>query len=214
MDAPRLAFCVGILTADDDAGMLRPLEVKSDEVAPVQSQHRSTQRSCEGQYLGVWCGFPRLTRLLRRQNVVAQPAEALDDLQWEVLIGEERRHGSGGFVLGDGLIDLLAMRLGVGPCLNQIGGAQFREVLQDPGLAPAQPPVVDQHPNGNPCPDDSRLASCNSRSRLDARPCAAQIEGQTLHHGCLLGPAQSRKFGLEVPWTVSATHVERITPAN
>jgi hypothetical protein len=204
-----LAFGFGILTADDDAGMFRGLEVKSDEVTPVQSQHRSTQRSREGQYLCVWYGFSRLTRLPRRQNVVAEPAEALNDLQWEVLVCEERRHGSGGFVLGDGLIDLLAMGLGVGPCLNEIGGAQFREVLQDPSLAPAESPVVDEHPNRNPGPDDSRLASCNSGSRLDARPCVAQVEGQTLHHGGLLRPAQSGKFGLEVPGTVSTTHVRK-----
>jgi hypothetical protein len=56
VDAPGLAFGFGILTADDDAGMFRGLEVKSDEVTPVQSQHRSTQRSREGQYLCVWYG--------------------------------------------------------------------------------------------------------------------------------------------------------------
>jgi len=44
VDAPGLAFGFGILTADDDAGMFRGLEVKSDEVTPVQSQHSSTQR--------------------------------------------------------------------------------------------------------------------------------------------------------------------------
>ena len=55
---------------------------------------------------------------------MAQSAQSLYHLQWQVLICVEARHRSGLRVLSDRLVNLIQVGLGVRPGIDQIGGSK------------------------------------------------------------------------------------------
>lgn len=137
MNSVRLSLSVDVLRADDDAVMIRLLLVQADEIAPIDGEHCSVQCNGEGKDVPVFDAPIRLPRLDHRQNIVAQAAQLINNLNREILVGIEPRHRSGCLLLTDRLLNLLQVGINVEPGIDEIGWAQRWEVGKDLGIGPA-----------------------------------------------------------------------------
>src|SRR5689334_20502046 len=89
MDSAGLAGKVGIIGADDDPRMVRPLLMEPDEVLPVQSDDGALLIPGEIEDTLVRESLTGIPRFLDGQNVVAEPAQLLGRGPGEILVGIE-----------------------------------------------------------------------------------------------------------------------------
>jgi hypothetical protein len=63
VNPPSLSFKIRIERANDDAGMIWIMPMQLPEIFPVQRQHCSAFKCCEGQHLFIRNGLSRLSRV-------------------------------------------------------------------------------------------------------------------------------------------------------
>ena len=93
----RLPVEIRIDLADDDAGMVWLLLMKTDEVKAIECEHGSILLRGKVQYIPIGQSLVGLTSFLNGQHIVTKPAQLLDDRQWEVLVGIKPGHQSASF---------------------------------------------------------------------------------------------------------------------
>jgi hypothetical protein len=141
--------------------------VPADKVATVLGQENPARRGRFGQHRVIVNPSAGSPRLLHGQHVVAQPAQRFDNGVAKVLVGVEMGQGLSDLVLVSLGSDLRAVRLRIGPSVDEVLGSQIRIVEQKLGLARPQIARLDKLPNGNPSPGDPSGASANALGLLD-----------------------------------------------
>lgn len=87
MDSRRLPVSIHIPGAEEDAGVLGLLLVKTKEVTSVHGQHRAPSVLGEREHFTIGDASPRVPCLLAREDVVSESPQPFDDLTREVLVG-------------------------------------------------------------------------------------------------------------------------------
>ena len=82
--------------------------------------------------------------------------------------------------------------------MHQVRSAESGVVREQLGLGPAETPIVLEHEDRDPSPDDARRATENVGRLLDARPGIADLLGEPLHDGGLLRLAQCGELSFEL----------------
>ena len=87
----------------------------------------------------------------------------------------------------DLLVDLVTMCSDIGPGVHEILGTQSRVVGQKVSLARAESAVLLQEPDGDPGPNDARIAALHTRDALDAGEDLTDVSDENLEELGLLG---------------------------
>jgi hypothetical protein len=120
MDASGLTGEIRIERADDDPPMVRMLLMETNEVPPVEGHQSAPVLGGEDEDGGIRDGSAGISGFLDRQDVVPQSAELFGDLEREILVRVEPRHRSGGLVVSDLPLDLVAVSPLISPGVCQI----------------------------------------------------------------------------------------------
>ena len=121
MDLPRLPFEIRIERTGNDAFVVLPLMVQTDEVLAVERQDCPPIAAGLCQNLSIGYGLFGSARLSNRQHVVSQPSERLDHGKRKVLVRVQAGHLRL-YILADLAFDLLAVCTCVVPGMDQILG--------------------------------------------------------------------------------------------
>jgi hypothetical protein len=111
---------VWINGADDDSAMGWPLVVESHEMPAVMRQEYPSLANRKCQHVEVGYSLPCPAAFGGRQNIVPQPPKLFDRRKREVLVGVDADHPLRPFVFGNLPVDFFAMRLLVGPGVDEI----------------------------------------------------------------------------------------------
>jgi len=87
VNTPGLAFRVGVLRANDDAGMVRGTGMRLNEITSVEGEQRASMLSGKGQYTVICDSLISLPRLQASQHVMSQRSQGFHHLKREVLVG-------------------------------------------------------------------------------------------------------------------------------
>lgn len=111
--------------------------MESDELPSVQCNDCSSALHRELQYFVVGDPLVRLSGLMSREHVMSEPPESLNDFERDILVRVQRSQGLCSLVLADRLFDVLAVRINVGPGVDQVRRAEAGKIRQYPRLSPA-----------------------------------------------------------------------------
>jgi hypothetical protein len=180
---------VWVERAYEDPEMTGSRPMKADEMAAVQRDQDSLLGDSEAQHLGIGDALTCPTALGRRQHIVTKLPKLENDREWEILIAVDPGHGSCVLVVGNLLVDLVAVGTRKRPRIRQILGSQRGITAQEVGLARSQSPGLNQEPNGNTSAEDTRLPSAHVRPALNPWECVTQIARNPLKDQSLLRSA-------------------------
>lgn len=156
--------------------------MQADKMLAVQRQKSAAFLRSKSQNGFVGKALIGFSSLLKRQDVMFQPAQRLGNGQGEVLIREQTGHVLRGFVFLDMLFNLIGMQAMVRPCVNQVLGMKIRVTPQQVSFAGTQFSGLHQYPHRDTRAPDTRRPTGNIRVGFDAGNNATQFLDDLLKH--------------------------------
>jgi hypothetical protein len=185
--ALRLPAKTGVERAPDDACMIgSSVLMKAERVAPIVGQQNPAVSHGERQNFGVRHGGIRVSGIRRGDDIVPQPPQLCDYLQWDILVRREAGHPLRGLVPANLRLDFFSMRARVGASVYQVLGAEMRVGTEQGLLARTQAASLLKQPDRNPCSNDTRLTAAHIRPPIDARKIVIKLPNHPLEDLSLL----------------------------
>lgn len=177
-----------VFRADDNARVPAfGAAMKTDEMQPVECEHRAPFTRRKLNHLVVRDAMVRPSGFLRSENVVSQLPKGLDHEAVKILVGIQARshRGSGLLVLANRLLDFRGMRFHIVPNRRKIASAEGRIIHQQLILGEPAPPALLDRPHWEARARHTRVSTTNSRRPFDAPsllPAALLDEEQKNQH--------------------------------
>lgn len=140
VNALREGLVVPIERADNDPCMLRLFVMQPNEMPPIERDQNALLRRRQAQDLAIRHSAVGLPHVLHGQHIMTTTAQGVDRRQREVFVGKHPGHGLGQFVVHNLLLNLVAMRAVVGPCVGKVLGAQGGITVEQLGFGRPEVP--------------------------------------------------------------------------
>jgi len=144
VNALGLTMEIRVKRANHYARMPGILRVQSNEVHAIHSENYPVFCDGEGENVLIGYGTTRIPSFHAGEHIVTKQPKALDNWNWEILIGVNPYHRLRSLILRDLRLNLLPMAPVIRPRIDQIFRGERRVCTEQIGLTCTETPRLDQ----------------------------------------------------------------------